>query len=134
MSQKVSVGVIGATGMVGQNYIRLLNQHPWFEVTYVAASPRSAGKPYRDAVAGRWHMATDIPQATANLIVEDASDVDRAVEKCSVVFSAVDMEKEAVRKLEMDYAAKGLAVISNNSAHRMTEDVPILIPEINPDH
>ena len=134
MSQKVSVGVIGATGMVGQNYIRLLNQHPWFEVTYVAASPRSAGKPYKDAVAGRWHMATDIPQATANLTVEDASDVDRAADRCSVIFSAVDMEKNAVRKLEIDYAAKGLAVISNNSAHRMTEDVPILIPEINPDH
>jgi aspartate-semialdehyde dehydrogenase len=134
MSQKVSVGVIGATGMVGQNYIRLLGQNPWFEVTHVAASPRSAGKRYREAVAGRWHMATDIPQATADLVVEDASEVDRAVERCSVIFSAVDMEKNAVRKLEMDYAAKGLAVISNNSAHRMTEDVPILIPEINPDH
>jgi len=134
MSQKVSVGVIGATGMVGQNYIRLLNQHPWFEVTYAAASPRSAGKRYKDAVAGRWHMATDIPQEAADLVVEDASDIGRAEGRCSVVFSAVDMEKGAVRKLEMDYAARGFAVVSNNSAHRMTEDVPILIPEINPDH
>lgn len=134
MSQKVSVGVIGATGMVGQNYVRLLSENPWFEVTYVAASSRSAGKRYRDAVTGRWHMATDIPRATEDLIVEDAGHVDRAVDRCSVIFSAVNMEKDVVRKLEMDYAGRGFAVISNNSAHRMTEDVPILIPEINPDH
>jgi len=134
MSMKVGVGVIGATGMVGQNYVRLLSQNPWFEVAHVAASPRSAGKRYRDAVAARWHMAADIPEATADLIVEDASDVGRAEDRCSVIFSAVDMEKGAVRKLEMDYAARGFAVISNNSAHRMTDDVPILIPEINPDH
>jgi aspartate-semialdehyde dehydrogenase len=134
MSQKVSVGVIGATGMVGQNYIRLLSQNPWFEVAHVAASPRSAGKRYKEAVAGRWHMATDIPRAAADLIVEDASDVGRAADRCSVIFSAVDMEKSAVRKLEMDYASGGFAVISNNSAHRMTEDVPILIPEVNPGH
>jgi aspartate-semialdehyde dehydrogenase len=134
MSQKVGVGVIGATGMVGQNYIRLLSENPWFEVTHVAASPRSAGKRYRDAVAGRWHMATDIPQATADLVVEDASDVEKAVNRCSVIFSAVNMEKNEVRELETGYAARGFAVISNNSAHRLTEDVPILIPEINPGH
>ena len=134
MSQRVSVGVIGATGMVGQNYIRLLNHNPWFEVTYVAASPRSAGKPYREAVAGRWHMLGDMPQRIGDLIVEDASDVGRAMGRCSVVFSAVDMEKDAVRELEMEFAARGFAVISNNSAHRQTEDVPILIPEINHDH
>ncbi len=134
MSQKISVGVIGATGMVGQNYIRLLNNNPWFEVACVAASPRSAGKHYQEAVAGRWHMNTDIPQAVGDLVVEDASNISSALGKCSVIFSAVDMEKEAVRKLEMEYASKGFAVISNNSAHRQTEDVPILIPEVNFDH
>jgi len=134
MSHKISVGVIGATGMVGQNYIRLLNNHPWFQVAYVAASPRSAGKHYREAVAGRWHMVTDIPAKVGDMVVEDASGVRSALGKCSVIFSAVDMEKEAVRKLEMEYASKGFAVISNNSAHRQTEDVPVLIPEINYDH
>jgi aspartate-semialdehyde dehydrogenase len=134
MSKKISVGVIGATGMVGQNYIRLLDDNPWFKVTYVAASPRSAGKSYGEAVAGRWHMVTEIPARVGDLIVEDAGNVAAALGNCSVIFSAVDMEKGAVRTLEMEYASKGLAVISNNSAHRHTEDVPILIPEINYDH
>ena len=134
MSERIRVGVIGATGMVGQNYIRLLNNHPWFEVGYVAASPRSAGKYYREAVAGRWHMLTDIPPGVGDLVVEDAGNIRSALGKCSVIFSAVDMNKETVRTLEMDYASKGFAVISNNSAHRLTEDVPILIPEVNYDH
>jgi len=134
MSQKISVGVIGATGMVGQNYIRLLNDNPWFEVAYVAASPRSAGKRYREAVAGRWHMLTDMPRAVGDLVVEDAGNVGAALGKCSVIFSAVDMDKEAVRKLEMEYASKSFAVISNNSAHRQTEDVPMLIAEVNHEH
>jgi aspartate-semialdehyde dehydrogenase len=134
MNEKISVGVIGATGMVGQNYIRLLNENPWFEVAYVAASPRSAGKRYGDAVAGRWHMATEIPSKVGDLVVEDAGNVAAALGQCPVIFSAVDMEKEAVRKLEMEYASKGFAVVSNNSAHRHTEDVPILIPEINYEH
>jgi aspartate-semialdehyde dehydrogenase len=134
MSQKISVGVIGATGMVGQNYIRLLNNHPWFEVAYVAASPRSAGKRYREAVAGRWHMLSDIPAEVGDLVVEDAGNVRSALGKCSVIFSAVDMEKAAVRQLEMEYASKGFAVVSNNSAHRQTDDVPVLIPEINYEH
>jgi len=134
MSNKISVGVIGATGMVGQNYIRLLNDNPWFEVAYAAASPRSAGKRYREAVAGRWHMGTDLPSRVGGLVVEDAGNVHAALGKCSVIFSAVDMEKESVRKLEMEFAAKGFAVVSNNSAHRHTEDVPILIPEINHEH
>jgi aspartate-semialdehyde dehydrogenase len=128
MCERTRVGVIGATGMVGQNYIRLLNNHPWFEVGYVAASPRSAGKYYREAVAGRWHMLTDIPPEVGDLVVEDAGNIRSALGKCSVIFSAVDMNKETVRTLEMDYASKGFAVISNNSAHRLTEDVPILIP------
>lgn len=134
MAKRISVGVIGATGMVGQNYIRLLNDHPWFEVAYVAASPRSAGKTYRDAVAGRWHMVADIPSKVGDLVVEDGANAAAALGKCSVIFSAVDMEKEAVRKLEMHYAAKGFAVVSNNSAHRQTEDVPMLIPEVNHEH
>jgi aspartate-semialdehyde dehydrogenase len=134
MSQKISVGVIGATGMVGQNYIRLLNDNPWFEVAYVAASPRSAGKHYREAVAGRWHMITEIPFQAGDLVVEDAGNVGAALGKCSVIFSAVDLAKEAVRKLEMEYASKGFAVISNNSAHRQTEDVPMLIAEVNHEH
>ncbi|MGE5841780.1 MAG: aspartate-semialdehyde dehydrogenase [Deltaproteobacteria bacterium] len=134
MSKRIRVGVIGATGVVGQNYIRLLNDHPWFEVAYVSASPRSAGKSYREAVAGRWHMVTEIPCNVGDLVVEDAGNVEAALGKCSVIFSAVDMEKGAVRKVEMDYASKGFVVVSNNSAHRSTEDVPILIPEINYGH
>lgn len=134
MKERISVGVIGATGVVGQNYIRLLNSHPWFEVAHVAASPRSAGKRYREAVAGRWHMVTELPSKVGDLVVEDAGNVTAALGKCSVVFSAVDMEKEAVRRLEADYASRGFAVVSNNSAHRHTEDVPILIPEVNYEH
>ncbi|MGE5839717.1 MAG: aspartate-semialdehyde dehydrogenase [Deltaproteobacteria bacterium] len=134
MSKRIHVGVIGATGVVGQNYIRLLNGHPWFEVAHVSASPRSAGKSYREAVAGRWHMVTEIPCNVGDLVVEDAGNVEAALGKCSVIFSAVDMEKGAVRKVEMDYASKGFVVVSNNSAHRSTEDVPILIPEINYGH
>jgi len=128
------VGVTGATGMVGQNYLRLLKDHPWFRVTHVSASPRSAGKKYAEAVAGRWVMDEEIPEDVAGLILGDASDVKEARAKCDFVFSAVGMEKSAVRVLEERYAAAGLPVISNNSAHRHTEDVPMLIPEINPDH
>ncbi len=107
MDQKISVGVLGATGMVGQSYIRLLGQNPWFEVTHVAASPRSAGKRYRDAAADRWRMPVDIPGKVGELIVEDASLVSRAEGKCAVVFSAVDMAKDEVRNLEMEYASWG---------------------------
>jgi aspartate-semialdehyde dehydrogenase len=132
--KKMSVGVIGATGMVGQNYLRLLKDHPWFEVTHVAASPRSAGKPYAEAVTGRWVMDEDIPEAVADLVVGDAGDVAEAKGKCELVFSAVDMDKQAVRELEETYAANDILVVSNNSAHRWTEDVPMFIPEINPHH
>ncbi|MCX7682004.1 MAG: aspartate-semialdehyde dehydrogenase [Anaerolineae bacterium] len=134
MAGKVRVGVIGATGMVGQNYVRLLSNHPWFELTYVAASPRSAGKRYMEAVAGRWVLDEEVPAAVADLTVGDAGDVDAARRQCDLVFSAVEMDKEAVRELEERYAAQGLAVVSNNSAHRWTEDVPVLIPEVNPHH
>jgi aspartate-semialdehyde dehydrogenase len=131
---KISVGVIGATGMVGQNYIRLLENHPWFEVTYVAASARSAGKSYQEAVDGRWLMEAEIPQSIRNLPVADANITETAVGKCKFIFSAVEIDKESVRKLEEEYANRGLPVVSNNSAHRHTSDVPMLIPEINPGH
>ncbi|MGD9364264.1 MAG: aspartate-semialdehyde dehydrogenase [Desulfobacteraceae bacterium] len=132
--QKIAVGVIGATGMVGQNYIQLLDAHPWFEVTYVAASPRSANQQYQNAVAGRWLMATPIPETVSHLIVGDANQVSQAKSQCRLIFSAVGMEKTAVAALELEYAAQGLAVVSNNSAHRHTPDVPMIIPEINPHH
>lgn len=132
--EKISVGVIGATGMVGQNYISLLSEHPWFDVAYVAASPGSAGKTYEEAVAGRWHMPTPIPAKLRGLMVGDANRVSRAQDACRLVFSAVEMDKASVAALELDYAAHGMAVVSNNSAHRHTEDVPMVIPEINPHH
>ena len=131
---KMKVGVLGATGMVGQNFLRLLANHPWFEVVYLAASPNSAGKKYADAVVGRWHMKEDMTDAVKNIVVEDASNVDKAIGKCSLVFSAVEMDKQAILAIEMEYAKKGFAVVSNNSAHRNTEDVPVMIPEINHDH
>ena len=134
MNSKLKVGVIGATGMVGQNYLRLLDNHPWFEVAYLAASPNSAGKRYAEAVAGRWHMRADIPERFRDIVVEDAGQVDRAIGKCNLIFSAVEMDKKAILAVEAEYAAKGFAVVSNNSAYRGTEDVPVMIPEINPDH
>ena len=131
---KISVGVIGATGMVGQNYIRLLDNHPWFEVVYVAASPGSAGRYYKDAVAGRWHMQTEIPDTVGNFIVADANRISEAKDKCGLLFSAIEMDKKKVAELELEYAANGFAVVSNNSAHRWTDDVPMMIPEVNPHH
>jgi aspartate-semialdehyde dehydrogenase len=134
MSERINVGILGATGMVGQNYIRLLRNHPMFRVTHVAASPASAGKRYIDAVAGRWHMPENIPAEIQDLEVADAGAIDRAKAACSLVFSAVSLDKEQTARLESDYAAAGLCVVSNNSAHRNTPDVPMVIPEINPDH
>ncbi|MFC1820201.1 aspartate-semialdehyde dehydrogenase [Thermodesulfobacteriota bacterium] len=132
--KKIACGVIGATGMVGQNYIRLLDNHPWFDIRYVAASLRSAGKRYEDAVNDRWHMDTDIPENVRGMIIEDAGDVEKAKGQCRFVFSAVNMTKDDTRELENSYAKNDLPVVSNNSAHRHMEDVPILIPEINADH
>jgi aspartate-semialdehyde dehydrogenase len=134
MDNKIKVGVIGATGMIGQIYLRLLSNHPWFEVVYLAASPNSAGKKYSEAVAGRWHMKTDIPEKCKDIIVEDASLVEKAIGKCDFIFSAVEMDKQAILAVESEYARQGFAVVSNNSAHRSTEDVPVMIPEINADH
>ena len=114
MEKKLKVGIIGATGMVGQNYLRLLAGHPWFEVSYLAASPRSAGKRYIDAVSGRWHMDEDIPEAFREMVIEDAGIVAGAVGKCRLVFSAVEMDRQSIMNLEAEYAAQGLAVVSNN--------------------
>ncbi len=134
MANKLKVGVLGATGMVGQRFVSLLADHPWFEVTVVAASPSSAGKPYEAAVAGRWTLPGSIPAATAKLTVVDAADVARVSGQCDFVFCAVDMDKAATAKLEDDYARAETPVVSNNSAHRWTPDVPMMIPEINADH
>ncbi len=131
---KIKVGVIGATGMVGQQYIRLLNNHPWFDVAYVAASARSAGKTYKEATTGRWLMDEDIPTTVKNLVVEDAANIDAAKNHCSFIFSAIETDKQTVKTLENQYASTGIPVISNNSAHRHTKDVPMLIAEINHHH
>lgn len=134
MAEKIKVGVLGATGMVGQRYIKLLENHPWFEVSYVAASPRSAGKRYKDAVANRWLIGSEIPEGVSNLVVEDANDEKKALGKCRFVFSALEMGKEEIKALEAAYAAEGIPVVSNASANRWTEDVPMLVPEINYSH
>lgn len=134
MANKLKVGVLGATGMVGQRFLSLLDGHPWFKVTAVAASPSSAGKSYTDAVAGRWTLPRPIPAGAARLTVGNASDVARIAEQVDFVCCAVDMDKAATAKLEEDYARAETPVISNNSAHRWTPDVPMILPEINSDH
>ncbi|HYD43470.1 MAG TPA: aspartate-semialdehyde dehydrogenase [Anaeromyxobacter sp.] len=135
MSQKkLKVGVLGATGMVGQRFLALLENHPWYEVSLVAASPSSAGKPYAEAVKGRWAMKTPIPAAAAGLTVQDASAVEKIAGAVDFVFCAVDMSKEETAKLEEAYARAETPVVSNNSAHRSTPDVPMMIPEVNPEH
>ena len=131
---KLKVGVLGATGMVGQRFIAILADHPWFEPVELAASPRSAGKTYREAVAGRWTQATDIPPGVSDLVIRNVTDIDAIVENVDFVVSALDMEKDEIRQLEDAYALKETPVVSNNSAHRWTPDVPMIIPEINPDH
>jgi aspartate-semialdehyde dehydrogenase len=134
MNTKIKVGIIGATGMIGQVYVRILSKHPWFDIAHLAASPNSAGKKYADAVAGRWHMREPIATHVRDIVVEDASQVDKAIGKCNLMFSAVEMEKQAILNLEAEYAKKGFAVVSNNSAYRATDDVPCIIPEINHEH
>ncbi len=132
--KKYKVGIIGATGMVGQRFSLLLADHPWFEVTTLAASARSAGKKYKDAVGERWAMDAPIPENLADMIIHDASNVEEVIENVDFVFCAVDMKKEEIRALEERYAKAECPVISNNSAHRSTPDVPMIIPEINADH
>lgn len=131
---KLKVGVLGATGMVGQRFVALLEKHPWFEVTLVAASPSSAGKTYAEAVAGRWTLASAVPSKTSGLVVRDASDVAKIAPEVDFVFSATDMTKEETLALEDAYAKAETPVVSNNGAHRATPDVPMMIPELNSDH
>ncbi len=135
MSQKkLRVGVLGATGMVGQRFLALLENHPWYDVTLLAASANSAGQRYQDAVQGRWALKTAIPKGAAGLTVRNASDVKAIAAEVDFVFCAVDMSKEETARLEEDYARAETPVISNNSAHRGTPDVPMMVPELNPEH
>ena len=134
MERKLRVGILGATGMVGQRFIALLENHPWYEVVTVAASPRSAGKTYEEAVGGRWKMTTPMPEAVKNLIVMNVNEVEEVAAGVDFVFSAVDMTKEEIRAIEEAYAKTETPVVSNNSAHRWTPDVPMVIPEVNPEH
>ena len=134
MDQKLKVGILGATGMVGQRFIALLENHPWYQVTTVAASPRSAGKTYEEAVGDRWKMATPMPDGVKNLVVMNVNEVEKVAAQVDFVFSAVDMTKEEIRAIEEAYAKTETPVVSNNSAHRWTPDVPMVIPEINPEH
>ena len=134
MEKKLRVGVLGATGMVGQRFISLLENHPWFEVVTVAASPRSAGKTYEEAVGGRWKMTTPMPEAVKKLAVMNVNEVEKVASTVDFVFSAVDMSKDEIRRIEEEYAKTETPVVSNNSAHRWTPDVPMVVPEINPEH
>ncbi len=134
MSQKLKAGILGGTGMVGQRFIALLENHPWFEVTTVAASPRSAGKRYEDAIGGRWKMDTPMPEAVKDIVVMNVNEVEAVASKVDFVFSAVDMSKDEIKAIEDAYAKTETPVVSNNSAHRWTPDVPMVIPELNPEH
>ena len=134
MNEKLKVGILGGTGMVGQRFISLLEDHPWFEVTTIAASPRSAGKTYEEAVGGRWKMDTPMPEKVKNIVVMNVNEVEQVAAQVDFVFSAVDMTKDEIKKIEEEYAKTETPVVSNNSAHRWTEDVPMVIPEVNDDH
>ena len=127
MSEKLKVGILGGTGMVGQRFISLLENHPWFEVTTIAASPRSAGKTYEQAVGDRWKMDTPMPEAVKNIVVMNVNEVEKVAAEVDFVFSAVDMTKEEIKKIEEDYAKTETPVVSNNSAHRWTPDVPMVV-------
>ncbi|MEG0806333.1 MAG: aspartate-semialdehyde dehydrogenase [Lachnospiraceae bacterium] len=134
MEQKLRVGILGATGMVGQRFLTLLENHPWFEVVVVAASEKNRGKTYEEAVNGRWKMDMDIPESVKKQKLMVVEEVDQIAPLVDLVFSAVDMGKEEIRKFEEAYAKAEVVVMSNNSAHRWTADVPMLIPEVNPSH
>ena len=134
MSDKLKVGILGGTGMVGQRFIALLENHPWFEVTTIAASPRSAGKTYEEAVGDRWKMDTPMPEAVKKIIVMNVNEVEAVASQVDFVFSAVDMTKDEIKKIEENYAKTETPVVSNNSAHRWTPDVPMVVPELNPEH
>ena len=134
MEKKLRVGILGATGMVGQRFISLLENHPWYEVVTVAASPRSAGKTYEEAVGDRWKMTTPMPEAVKKLVVMNVNEVEKVAASVDFVFSTVDMTKDEIRAIEEEYAKTETPVVSNNSAHRWTPDVPMVVPEVNPEH
>jgi aspartate-semialdehyde dehydrogenase len=134
MKRKLKVAVLGGTGMVGQRFLTLLENHPWYEVAVIAASPRSAGKTYEEAVGDRWKMTTPMPEKYKKMVVLNVNEVEKVAGKVDFCFSAVDMTKDEIRAIEEDYAKHETPVVSNNSAHRWTPDVPMVIPEINPDH
>jgi len=134
MAEKLRVGILGATGMVGQRFVSLLADHPWYEITVLAASGRSAGKTYEEALGGRWSIETPVPESVKGMIVQNVDEVDDICSKVDFVFSAVNMPKEEIRAMEDNYAKHERPVVSNNSAHRWTPDVPMILPEINPQH
>lgn len=134
MSQKLRAGIVGATGMVGQRFITLLENHPYFEISALAASPRSAGKTYEEALGGRWKLEAKLPESVKDMVVIDAAKIDEMADKVDFVFCAVDMKKDEIRALEEAYAKAEIPVVSNNSANRWTPDVPMVIPEINDSH
>ncbi len=131
---KLRAGIVGGTGMVGQRFISLLENHPWFEVAVIAASASSAGKSFEESVEGRWKLSSPIPEGVKHIRVQDASRVEAVASGVDLIFCAVDMKKDEIRALEEAYARTGAPVISNNSAHRWTPDVPMVIPECNPEH
>ena len=132
--EKLKCAVLGATGMVGQRFITILAEHPWFEVTVLAASPRSEGKTYEEAVGSRWKLDIPMPESVKKMIVMNVNDVEKVASQVDMCFSAVDMTKDEIRAIEEAYANTETPVVSNNSAHRWTPDVPMIVPEINPEH
>ena len=132
--ERIRVGILGATGMVGQRFVTQLADHPWFEIAALAASPRSAGRTYAEAVEGRWVMSGEIPASITETTVADCADMDGISQEADFVFSALSMDKDAIRALEDGYARREVPVVSANSAHRWTADVPMIIPEVNPQH
>ena len=134
MEKKLKFVVFGATCIVWQRFITLLADHPWYEVTTLAASPRSAGKTYEEAVGDRWKMTTPMPEKVKNMIVRNVNEVEAVASTVDFVFSAVDMSKDEIKAIEEAYAKTETPVVSNNSAHRWTPDVPMVVPEINPEH
>ncbi|HPU44996.1 MAG: aspartate-semialdehyde dehydrogenase [Clostridiaceae bacterium] len=134
MAGKLKVGIVGGTGMVGQRFVALLENHPWFEVTTIAASRNSAGKTYEESVAHRWKLSSKMPENVKNIVIKDASNVEEVAGEVDFVFCAVDMKKDEIRALEEAYAKAETPVVSNNSANRWSPDVPMVIPELNPDH
>lgn len=134
MNRKLKVAILGGTGMVGQRFISLLENHPWFEVTTIAASPRSAGMTYEEAAGNRWKIENPMPDAVKDIVVKDVSNVSDVVKDVDFVFSAVNMSKDEIKKIEEEYAKTETPVVSNNSAHRWTPDVPMVVPELNPEH